>query len=116
MFDELAALAHAGWTFDKYTKEKQADERSFEDQCQEVLDFLLQHENSWPFRNPVDADKVRDYYEVIEKPMDLETVQKKVDRGLASPEEDVQMGNDKDDDDEKYPRYTCMEEFKADIK
>ena len=40
------------------------------------------HENSWPFRKPVDRDKVRDYYEVIKRPMDLETIQKKVNLGL----------------------------------
>jgi len=43
-----------------------------------VLEVLFQHENSWPFRKPVDKDKVRDYYDVIKKPMDLETVKEKV--------------------------------------
>ena len=42
----------------------------------------MQHENSWPFRKPVDREKVRDYYEVIKRPMDLETIQKKVNLGL----------------------------------
>ena len=43
---------------------------------------LFQHENSWPFRKPVDKEKVRDYYEVIKHPMDLESVQKKVNEGI----------------------------------
>ena len=46
-----------------------------------MLDVLAQHENSWPFRKPVDKEKVRDYYDVIKQPMDLETVQKKVNMG-----------------------------------
>ena len=46
-----------------------------------MLDVLFQHENSWPFRKPVDKEKVRDYYDVIKNPMDLETVQKKVAMG-----------------------------------
>jgi hypothetical protein len=35
---------------------------------------LLDHENSWPFRKPVDPKKVPDYYDVIKEPMDLEKV------------------------------------------
>ena len=75
-------MREAGWDEATYLREKQADERSFEEQCNEVLDVLMQHENSWPFRKPVDREKVRDYYEVITQPMDLESVQKKVANGL----------------------------------
>lgn len=64
-FDEIRGLRDAGWDEQTYLREKQADERSFEEQCTEVLDVLMQHENSWPFRKPVDREKVRDYYEVI---------------------------------------------------
>lgn len=38
----------------------------------------MEHENSWPFRKPVDQKKVPDYYDVIKNPMDLETAQKKL--------------------------------------
>ena len=81
-FEEIPALMQSGWTQEKYQQEKLADERSFEEQCQEIIDFLGQHENSWPFRKSVDREKVRDYYEVIKRPMDLETIQKKVNLGL----------------------------------
>ena len=64
-FEEIPGLAEAGWDKATYLTEKQADERSFEEQCTEVLEMLLQHENSWPFRKPVDHEKVRDYYDVI---------------------------------------------------
>lgn len=30
---------------------------------------LVDHENSWPFRKPVDAKKVPDYYDIIKDPM-----------------------------------------------
>lgn len=42
-----------------------ADHRSFKEQCDEVIQTLIQHENSWPFRKPVDTKKIRDYLEVI---------------------------------------------------
>lgn len=39
----------------------------------------MSQDNSWPFRKPVDTKKIRDYLDVITNPMDLETVQRKVD-------------------------------------
>lgn len=57
-----------------------ADHRSFKEQCDDVIHTLINHENSWPFRKPVDTKKIRDYLEVITSPMDLETIQKKVDK------------------------------------
>ena len=48
--------------------------------------------------------------------MDLETIQKKVDKGVRNPGEDIMMGDSKDEEEDRYPQYTCMEEFKADIK
>ena len=58
---------------------------------------LVKHENSWPFREPVDNTKVPDYYDMIKFPMDLRTVKENV---------------------EKQPKnggYTSIEEFKRDI-
>jgi hypothetical protein len=37
--------------------------------CQELLNQLVNHENAWPFRKPVDPKQVRDYYEIIKQPM-----------------------------------------------
>lgn len=59
----------------------------------------MQHENSWPFRKPVDTKKIRDYLEVINTPIDLETIQKKVD----STEESVKTA------------YS-IDEFKTDLR
>lgn len=53
----------------------------------------MEHENSWPFRKPVDQKKVPDYYDVIKNPMDLETAQKKL----------------------KNKEYTGRDEFRKDI-
>ena len=67
----------------------------------------MSHENSWPFRQPVDVDKVRDYYEVITKPMDLETITRKVKNGLRAPGTEPNP---------ELEQYSGMEEFKGDIK
>lgn len=78
-----------------------ADHRSFKEQCDEVISTLIQHENSWPFRKPVDTKKIRDYLEVIQSPMDLETIQKKVDSTEAKDSSNV---------------YNNMDEFKQDLR
>lgn len=33
---------------------------------------------SWPFLKPVNKKQVKDYYSIIKRPMDLETISKKV--------------------------------------
>ncbi|KAJ8932177.1 hypothetical protein NQ314_014864 [Rhamnusium bicolor] len=39
-----------------------------------VLNAVKNHEESWPFRQPVDKNVVSDYYEHIKYPMDLKTM------------------------------------------
>ncbi|KIL65927.1 hypothetical protein M378DRAFT_10508 [Amanita muscaria Koide BX008] len=44
-----------------------------------VLKELQNHPQAWPFLNPVSAEDVADYYEVIKSPMDLKTMEHKLD-------------------------------------
>ena len=39
---------------------------------------------AWPFNEPVDLNRFRDYLRVVNQPMDLGTVQGKLDRGEYS--------------------------------
>ena len=50
----------------------------------------MHEDNSWPFREPVDKNKVPDYYDIIKKPMDLQTIQRKVDLGLKEENDETQ--------------------------
>jgi hypothetical protein len=47
-----------------------------------VLKALMKHPHSWPFAEPVDADKLNlpDYHTIIKHPMDLGTVKKKLEK------------------------------------
>ncbi|CAA3032808.1 histone acetyltransferase GCN5 isoform X1 [Olea europaea subsp. europaea] len=36
------------------------------------------HPDAWPFKEPVDARDVPDYYDIIKDPMDLKTLSKRV--------------------------------------
>ncbi|KAG6774536.1 hypothetical protein POTOM_021891 [Populus tomentosa] len=53
------------------------------------------HVDAWPFKEPVDARDVPDYYDIIKDPMDLKTMSKRV-------------------ESEQY--YVTLEMFIADVK
>lgn len=50
---------------------------------QKVLNDIKSHESAWPFLEPVNAETTGafDYYDVIKNPMDLSTMQKRLDDG-----------------------------------
>uniref|UniRef100_A0A0D9V3J5 Bromo domain-containing protein n=1 Tax=Leersia perrieri TaxID=77586 RepID=A0A0D9V3J5_9ORYZ len=53
------------------------------ERCGKLLDKLMDHEDSWVFAEPVNARALglTDYYECISDPMDLGTVQRRLERG-----------------------------------
>ena len=61
----------------------------------QVLKELVNIDDSVYFREPVDTEEVPDYYDIIKNPMDLQTMQKRVETG-------------------KY--YITLEIFLADLK
>jgi len=57
--------------------------KSHETQSYSVMPYLLTfivyvhvYLQSWPFMNPVNKKLIKDYYDVIENPMDLSTIAK----------------------------------------
>lgn len=56
---------------------------------------LQNHKQAWPFLKPVDKDEVPDYYKVITSPMDLSTMEERLENGhYTTPNElvaDVQL-------------------------
>lgn len=48
---------------------REGEEKTFEQQCADILKALFEHVNSWPFQKAVDAKKVPDYYNIIKEPM-----------------------------------------------
>ena len=49
-FSEINGLVEAGWTQKDYEEAKGTEEKTFEEQCDDILKALYDHENAWPFR------------------------------------------------------------------
>jgi transcriptional activator SPT7 len=54
------------------------------DYCQTVTKKFINHSLAYPFLYPVDKKLAPDYYDFIKKPMDLSTIQKKLDNNSYS--------------------------------
>ncbi|EME29013.1 histone acetyltransferase [Galdieria sulphuraria] len=52
-------------------------------ELQHILTQVKQHQSAWPFLEPVDPEQTGalDYYDVIKNPIDLRTIQERLDRG-----------------------------------
>lgn len=46
-----------------------------------VLNKVKEHEDSWPFLQPVDEDDAPNYYKVVKSPMSLQKMEDKLDSG-----------------------------------
>lgn len=46
-----------------------------------ILEEMQQHEDAWPFLTPVNTKQFPTYKKVIKKPMDMATMQNKLDAG-----------------------------------
>ncbi|XP_077978529.1 LOW QUALITY PROTEIN: tyrosine-protein kinase BAZ1B-like [Glandiceps talaboti] len=44
---------------------------------EDLLNKLIRHKSSWPFRRPVELDEAPDYYDIISDPMDFQTMKNK---------------------------------------
>ncbi|KAL1899644.1 histone acetyltransferase [Ceratocystis pirilliformis] len=58
----------------------------------ELRRFLYQiqnHKQAWPFLNPVNRDEVPDYYNVISSPMDLSTVEERLEHDFYTAPKDL---------------------------
>ncbi|MCQ2819553.1 MAG: GNAT family N-acetyltransferase [archaeon] len=84
VFEAIPGLKAAGWTYEDYIKQlkiQEKGEKNFMFQCREIITKAKTHKSAWPFLEPVDKEKVPDYYDMIKEPMDLQTLEKNLESG-----------------------------------
>lgn len=78
----IAGLVESGWLeeMDKLAqKPKRGPHFTF---MVTLFSELTNHPLAWPFAHPVNKDEVFDYYEVIKEPMDLSTMEQKLENDM----------------------------------
>ncbi len=75
--DQIPGLREAGFRDEDIGVSGAANERSKKEQkiLRKILAQLKDHEDAWPFLQPVDRDDAPDYDEIITEPMDLSTIE-----------------------------------------
>ncbi|KAL8513701.1 hypothetical protein ACS0TY_012986 [Phlomoides rotata] len=79
--DDIPGLREAGWTPDQYghsrfkiinsSTDVTAHQKSLTAFMRSLIKAMHDHPDAWPFKEPVDARDVPDYYEIIKDPMGI---------------------------------------------
>ncbi|KAB5549842.1 Bromodomain-containing protein [Coniochaeta sp. 2T2.1] len=84
----IEAIRASGWSPDMDELARQPRHGPNYNQLLHLLNDLQNHQSSWPFLIPVSRDDVADYYDVIKEPMDLSTMESKLEADqYATPED-----------------------------
>jgi histone acetyltransferase len=84
----IAAIRASGWSPDMDELARQPRHGPNYTQLLHLLNSLQNHQSSWPFQVPVNKDEVADYYDVIKEPMDLSTMESKLEADQYATSED----------------------------
>ncbi|KAI5811459.1 hypothetical protein DFH27DRAFT_605562 [Peziza echinospora] len=84
----IPALKESGWSPEMDELAREAKHGPHYAQLQHLLNELQNHQSAWPFLQPVNPDEVQDYYNVILEPMDLATMETRLEADhYATPED-----------------------------
>ncbi|ETV74781.1 hypothetical protein, variant 1 [Aphanomyces astaci] len=76
----VPGVKEAGWSQTLIrTSRTNRDSSSLKQQLQSMWKSFSNHRSAWPFHEPVDVTVVTDYLEIIQCPIDLSAIQKKID-------------------------------------
>ncbi|KAL8797008.1 MAG: hypothetical protein Q9195_000779 [Heterodermia aff. obscurata] len=84
----IPAIKASGWSPDMDELARQPRHGPNYNQLVHLLNDLQNHGSSWPFAHPVNRDDVADYYDVITEPMDLSTMETKLESDVYNTPED----------------------------
>ncbi|KAI9303581.1 putative histone acetyltransferase [Cunninghamella echinulata] len=80
----VPGVSESGWTPEMDSLSNRPRHPPHYNQMRHLVTELQAHASSWPFIEPVNADEVTDYYDVITEPMDLTTLEQNVEGDMYS--------------------------------
>ncbi|RPA83723.1 histone acetyltransferase GCN5 [Ascobolus immersus RN42] len=90
----IPALVQSGWSPEMDELARQPKHGPHFAQLQHLLNELQNHNSAWPFLQPVNKEEVLDYYNVITNPMDLGTMEQRLEADYyETPEDFVRDAN-----------------------
>ncbi|XP_063812654.1 bromodomain and WD repeat-containing protein 1 isoform X2 [Pseudophryne corroboree] len=82
----ITELCSAAEEQDTCARQRRNNANSWKKSCMKLVDFIIECEDSEPFREPVDLDQYPDYEIIIKTPMDFGTIKEKLSaRNYRSP-------------------------------
>jgi len=127
----IPGVAEAGWTMadlqSSSNMNKDADRQRYylKSELLNICKKLEEQHFSWPFREPVDTNEVKDYLEIIKDPIDLSTIDKRIRKGNWYQSKQMlyadlmrMVNNCKLYNDASSPYYECavhVEEFMSNL-
>ncbi|KZS93946.1 hypothetical protein SISNIDRAFT_410249 [Sistotremastrum niveocremeum HHB9708] len=81
---DVPGLRETGWTFDMAQAAPPSVINPHHSKMQQLLTDLQNHPQAWAFLTPVNGEDVVDYYDVIKKPMDFQTMEHKLSHNMYS--------------------------------
>lgn len=84
----IPAIKDSGWSEDMDELARAPKHGPNYNQLLHLLNDMQNNTNAWPFQQPVNKDEVPDYYEVIKQPMDLATMEGRLEKDQYPTPED----------------------------
>ncbi|ETW85228.1 hypothetical protein HETIRDRAFT_438210 [Heterobasidion irregulare TC 32-1] len=78
---DVPGLRESGWIPNMNVPARPSTKNFERSAMESILSDLQAHPQAWPFKEPVNAQEVPDYYDVIQNPMDFSTMEHKLETG-----------------------------------
>lgn len=85
----VPAIRATGWSPDMDSLAREPRRGPYFNELRRFLNAIQNHNQAWPFLVPVNKDEVPDYYNVIASPMDLSTVEERLECGFYTTPKDL---------------------------
>ncbi|RJE20221.1 Histone acetyltransferase [Aspergillus sclerotialis] len=85
----IPAIRETGWSPDMDKLAREPRRGPHFNELRRFLNAIQNHKQAWPFLNPVNKDEVPDYYNIISTPMDLSTLEDRLENDFYTAPKDL---------------------------